>query len=1004
MKKWMAYLFVAFLLLGVFPLLSTSTGAQAGDARADEIGINGISIVNATNVSIDETPDGVIATGNWNILVDFNLTENLNLWVLYNISRADSWAYTRTNHTLGNVALGDDITCNNGTFNFAAGEYWVNVTIGNESAPIGNTTYGELFEFGDVSELEVTDVGIMGFTDFVNGYYANESHEIAIDATNMGNQNLTQTTWITLNITNTTNNDTFLELFSIDWIEVGITATEFTDWVPGYSALYTINVTYSNEGLNGNASMYYDEFTETIQNVSAYDPVYAHTALVNETSGWTGTATVNVTNDGNIAETFTFHFWVVDDADIIVHDSEMTTSLLSPGAYELLTYNYVGLTAGTYTLNVTDPDGTNNTANIVVEEQNNPPLLADLTELPALPAKIYEDDILTFTVNYTDANDDEPDYIKCFIDATWNATTEMFEDDLANFSLEATNATDNDYTDAREYSGTWTAVVGTDHTYAFVTSDGTEVVKLEPAADFDVYDKQFAPTLVDQTGAVDAYVGDDVTFTVLYTDANGDVGDVSIKLGAWNDTHVNASNHTWEDGIYVAMENTTDNWTGGVNFTYTIDTLMNMTYRYYFKAVDTVLGDVEIGPVEFTIKKALPTEGAVSGMVTNKAGENVTGAKVIIYYIEEVKIMNGSNVTGYDNVTHYFNTTTTNGSYEKTLTFNTYMIYVTHADYKDATELTFTLDVDTLAVTKDFVLDLKDVVKEKFILSGTVTPANATVKVDGNAVTVTNGTYSIELEKGMRKVTATFTGYDDFSEDVNLTADKTFNIVMTETVVLEYTVLLGPFYGDDGILDLLEGVEVTIKVGDDTWTEKTDFLGFATFENMPWMVVPADAKVTAKYKGETYDIDPTSADYGHLKGADDDGSLLWLWILIIVVVIIIIIVLIVMKKKPQEAPVDLEEEEMEEGLGEDYDEDMDDLEEEEDFDEFEGEMDDDEMDGVDDLAEELEEFDEEEEFEDEDFGDYEEDMDDEFDDEDEDFDDEDFDDDEFDDDEFDDDF
>jgi len=80
----------------------------------------------------------------------------------------------------------------------------------------------------------------------------------------------------------------------------------------------------------------------------------------------------------------------------------------------------MGLIGGAYTLNVTEPDGTNNTKIIEVYIPYLPSRLNDLTELPY---NIYDGDVLTFAVNYTDTNNDAPAYIKCYIDATWNATT-----------------------------------------------------------------------------------------------------------------------------------------------------------------------------------------------------------------------------------------------------------------------------------------------------------------------------------------------------------------------------------------------------------------------------------------------------------------------------------------------------------------------------------------------------------------------------------------------------
>jgi len=442
---------------------------------------------------------------------------------------------------------------------------------------------------------------------------------------------------------------------------------------------------------------------------------------------------------------------------------------------------------------------------------------------------------------------------------------------------------------------------------------------------------------------------------------------------------LNASNHTWEDGIWVAMENETDNWTGGAIFTYTIDTLLNMTYRYYFKAVDAVLGDVELAAVEFTIKAALPTEGVVSGMVTNENGENVTDAKVIIYYIEENSTFdNVTNKTVYNNITHNFDTTTLNGSYEKTLAFGTYTIYVTHADYEDAAELTFTLDVDTLAVTKDFELKAK-APTEYDVIVGPFKDG------DGNAISGAVVKFTLNLTRALTNYTATTnaTGYATFTLPVDaIPADTEMTITKgdyTETwkygAALPILIPATPKTKDVtyGPWTDFVGWELTFMIGNDSYKGTVNDTGYVTIDIPKDDTVAAGTEFVLK-KGDEEVKFKEGEEPKKPAGDGEEDSLLWLWIVIIVVVLLVIIIIVVMsKKKKPEPTIDLEEEEMEEGIGEDYDEDMDTLAEEEDFSDFEGEASDDEFDGVDDLESELEEFDEDEDlgFEDEELGDYE---------------------------------
>jgi len=902
LQKGISIFVIYILVIHLFPCSSSDSNNRSEENRADEIEIKGISIVNATNISVDDTLDGVLATGTWNIFVEYKLTQNMDLWVLYNISRVDSWGCDRTNFTLGNVVKGEDIACNNGTFNFVAGEYWINVTIGNQSGPSVNTTTAILFEFGDVTEVEVTDVGIFGFTDIMNGFYANESHEIVIGTANLGNQNLTNMTWIILRITNETNNYAFLEMFAIKWLDVGDMVFNLTDWIPGYSAFYTFNITYSNEGINANASMYYDEFDATIEDVSAYSYFLECTPHVNESTGWTGNATVYVTNEGNVAESFTFHFWVADETDMIVHDSEKTTSLLNPGQSELLTYNYGGFMGGTYTLNVTEPDGTNITRIIVVGHTHPPPKLEDLTEFPERPDRIYDGFLLTFSVNYTDTNNISPEYIRCYINATWNYTTEMFEDEYWSFALTETNASDTDYTDSKMYSGSWISIAG-DYTYAFVASDGTEVYKLEPVGDFTVY--PWVP-ICDIFGRVSTGIG------TIYVE-NATV--VIFKTSTTQVTEGNITKYVTTKDFYNTSTDANGNYTKSLFFGKFTIYVTKTGYK------DSVEYDFELTVDEYIVVKNFSlrpiTTGRLVVKLRNETNASLTGFVVQVFFMDSNKIyQNRLTIYGYATFEPRA------GEYIVKVRGKIYD-GIDYADWEGTAtvEINRTTTVNVVMaprppsppwtkvignITDDMNISLEGVEVATYNYTTIVVGYNTTALdnytdvqwIDNDTVRVkefykslltdVNGSFYIVLKKGSYNFTFTKVGHRTQTRTVVVNGSEpiALRIIMKEKKCHTFPVFVGPILDENGIP--LEDVIVTFEYNGVAYGAVTGKDGIARFDDFPIDAIPSGTIYSATKGDEGY----TWAEGDPLPEFEVDeareGSVLWLLVIIVIIVGMII--------------------------------------------------------------------------------------------------------------------
>ena len=901
MKKWMTYLFVTFLVFGAFPLLSTSTGAEAGD-RAAEVVIHEVSIVNATYIAANETSDHTIKTGTWNVSVDFNITGEMDAWAEFGISRADSWTNNTVNYTLGIISeTPGGMKINNASFAFVAGVYWINVTIGNINDGPMNTTSSNQFTFGDVKKVEVTAVTLDGVV--VNDHYAKAVHDISVVLNNTGNIDLddwAENTTMLINVSNCTNWDFYQEYINVtapfyagDGIVIQL------PWTPQFEAFYIVNVSYNNSDCDDQGLQ---EFSAnfTIMDEVTFDYTYdGHTAIVALMDNIV--FDFNITNAGHIDADCNFAVnitddnsdWTIEIADIM---NGMTIGQTLPKHFETIMEN-----VGSYHIKA------------IIEGAAQASYAFDVVRVEG-DVSGYVDDTVGNAVA------DAAVVIENGTGAWFNDTTNA----TGYYKLTLPLGTYDIYINATGY------IVSANVTFTLTESVWQKELNFTLAMPV-VFN---APTLVDQTNTTGSREGDEVVFNVLYTDADGDEGEVYVLLSVWNDTDTNVTNHTWLDGIPIPMVNETNNWTGGVNFTYTADALENMTYRYSFKAIDPVLVPITTTPVEFTIKEALQITGTISGKVTSGTGNdtlNISGAKVIIYYMEEVKFMNGTNVTGYDNVTRWFNATTdANGEFTKVLDFNTYKIYVEADDYDAAPEVSFTLDLARLTVTMDFSLVKAIVPPTKFVLSGSVTPANAIVKIDGMVLTVTNGTYSIELEAGGHTITAIYTGYDDYSREVNLTTARTHNIVMTETSPTTHTVTWGPWKD-------FAGYTLTFVLGNNT------YIGYVDADGNVAIVLPIGVDVPAGHEMKLTKDDETITFINggtpeKESDTDGDSSLLWLWILIIVVVtIIIVIVIIILKRKSPTVPPRIEEEEFEGEIDDDFKEEKEDLEEDEDIKKFDDE-------------------------------------------------------------------
>jgi hypothetical protein len=275
-----------------------------------------------------------------------------------------------------------------------------------------------------------------------------------------------------------------------------------------------------------------------------------------------------------------------------------------------------------------------------------------------------------------------------------------------------------------------------------------------------------------------------------------------------------------------------------------------------------------------------------------------------------------------------------------------------------------------------------------YTLTITVTPADATVKIDGVPVEVVNGSavksglvagnYTIEVSKD---------GYDTETKTITLTGDatETFSLKVTPPTDKDYD--FGPWADFAGwtLEVVIDGVTYTGVVNETGYVTLTLPADVAFPDGTEMNLTKAGEDNVAVNKGEA-PVMPKADD-------DEDGNLLLIIIIVIIVVIIIVILIVVLKgKKEPEVPPELEEE-LEEGEEEAegefmeeggmMEEDMEDIEEgPESIEDFEAEEPEEEMEGVDEMADEMEDFEDDidEDFDEELDDDFDDDLDDDFDD------------------------
>ncbi len=323
-------------------------------------------------------------------------------------------------------------------------------------------------------------------------------------------------------------------------------------------------------------------------------------------------------------------YWSMNnDADFAKYEvHKSSTASFTPDASTLVTtinvrattsYTAIGLSPSTtyyFKVRVFDTGALyadSNEVSGMTHGTNTPPSLT----LPGVsPSSGIIDDTFTFTVTYTDAEDDHPAYVRVYIDGVMA-------------SMQKADLLDDTYYDGcvYEYIAIGTLAIGT-HSYYFEASDGLEVALNPPSGSLSgpviSQPGNNAPML--SANSVTPISGDtSTTFTyrVTYTDADGDEP-------AFVRIFIDGTSHD------MSKENSADNdYTDGCVYLYST-TLPAGSHNYNFATNDTkdpvrfpLNGDF-LGPSVSSIGNSAPV--LENGNITPNSGNPTTIFKFSVTY------------------------------------------------------------------------------------------------------------------------------------------------------------------------------------------------------------------------------------------------------------------------------------------------------------------------------------------------------------------------------------
>ncbi len=239
-----------------------------------------------------------------------------------------------------------------------------------------------------------------------------------------------------------------------------------------------------------------------------------------------------------------------------------------------------------------------------------------LTSGAVSPTSGTVDDLFTYTVVYTDADNDAPAYVRVDIDGTTH-------------SMSASNTGDTDHSNGKAYEYSTTLDAGS-HTYRFRASDGTDSVSTPLSTGPDVSDFNTAPTL--SNGEVTPLYGTPTTqfvFTVVYTDADDDAPVGSGYIRVHIDDAASGTLMSKDTSAPITLRD--NDHTNGERYRYQTS-FTGETHRHSFSFSCSDGEDTaELSPTEELVVNTVPT---LSGSVSPTAGTTETDFNFTVTYTD----------------------------------------------------------------------------------------------------------------------------------------------------------------------------------------------------------------------------------------------------------------------------------------------------------------------------------------------------------------------------------
>ncbi|MEM2899216.1 MAG: PKD domain-containing protein [Thermoplasmata archaeon] len=277
-------------------------------------------------------------------------------------------------------------------------------------------------------------------------------------------------------------------------------------------------------------------------------------------------------------------------------------------------YYSTNLPAGTHTYKFIASDGSDvaqtTTYTLTVSASNQAPVLSSGS---VTPSSGVLGSTFTFVVNYTDADNNMPSYVRVNIDGV-------------NYEMSKQNSMDNVYSDGCIYVYSTSSLSLGSHTYKFSASDGSMSCNLPTSGSYTGPTvTNTAPTLTNgNVTPTSGLVGSTFTYMVTYTDANNNAPSfVYVKIDSTNQTmsKLNGADNTYTDGcIYV----------------YTTSSLTVGTHTYQFFTSDGIVNvqtSQFTGPTVTSPVNHAPT--LTSGSVSPTSGTTSTTFKYTVIYTDE---------------------------------------------------------------------------------------------------------------------------------------------------------------------------------------------------------------------------------------------------------------------------------------------------------------------------------------------------------------------------------